>query len=437
MANANLLAQMTSLGDAQGVGVLSNAMAQGQNMATQREALQNSREDRARKNELLAAFPAAIKGDPNALEAVGRADPQAYLSLQEHQTKMQEAQRAQAQVRLQRFAGAALYGLDSVEKAPEADRQNAYVDIVTRLAQMDPEAFHGLGGAPQQYDANWAKQAKTSLLPMALGDKLNDYIAKSQEPKKYNNPVSGVNPKTGKAEFRQFSDDGSSMPVTDLAPPPKNSGFSFSTNPDGTVEFSENGGPLPGMAKPTQNALEEKLVTSQAGLDRLRGIRGQFKPEYQTWEGKLQGAWSAIKDKAGVDLPAAEKQQFGEYSAYQASVLDNLNRHIKDITGASMSVQEASRITKSMPSPDDGPTAFQSKLDRTMKDLTRAQARAYYTLKNGLTMDSVGMGEIDGVIRKRGSEIEAAMKKAQPDAKDEEIKASVKKQLMREFGLGQ
>lgn len=179
MASANLLAMMTNLGSGTDENALLRGMAAGQGMAAQRQDMQNNREDRARKNELLTAFPAAIKGDPNALEAVGRADPQAYLSLQEHQTKMQEMQRKQAEVRLQRFAGAALYGLDSIEKAPEADRPNAYADIVTRLSQMDPEAFHGLGGAPQQYDANWVKQAKNGLLPMAMGpEKMAEHLAK-------------------------------------------------------------------------------------------------------------------------------------------------------------------------------------------------------------------------------------------------------------------
>lgn len=174
MANPNLLALIAAGGPAGPNDNFSKSVARGQ-------AINEARDASARKNELLNAFPAAIKGDPNALEAVGRADPQAYMGIQEHQMKAQEAQRKQLEARVQQYAGASLYALDQVEKAPEANRQAAYQQLLPSVAQIDPELFKAMGPPPAQYDPMWAHQARARLLPLALGDKFNDFLAKGQE----------------------------------------------------------------------------------------------------------------------------------------------------------------------------------------------------------------------------------------------------------------
>lgn len=364
-----------------------------------------------RRNALMERSLEQKMGMESKLFEQGQEDRQRGISAEQRQMLQQEVMGAAA----------------GVIMAPSEKRAQAYAAGRQYLNERYPGAIN----LPEQYDEGTFLGAVAPLFPKEVMAKI---VQDKFQGTKYNNPVAGVDAK-GKPVFRQFGDDGTSRDVDGFAPPPKAPGLSFSTNPDGTIDFSE-GGPLPGMAKPTVNALEEKLVSSQAGLDRLRGIRAQFKPEYQTWEGRFKGFVGDIKDKLG-QLPEEERKGYGEFKSYQSSTLDNLNRYIKDITGASMSVQEAQRITASMPNLEDGPTAFQSKMDSVMKDLGRAQARAYYTLKRGLQLDSIGIEQIDDVIRKRGKELEATVKKGQPDAKDAEVQATVKQQLMREFGLGQ
>lgn len=362
-----------------------------------------------RRNALMERSIEQKMGMESKLFEQGQEDRQRQLTAQDRQILQQEVMGAAA----------------GVIMAPPEKRAQAYKAGKQYLDQRYPGAFN----LPDEYDEGQFLGSVAPLFPQEVMAKI---VQERFKPQKFGAPHAGVDA-NGKPVFFQTDDDGNVRNPPGIQPPPKSPGLSVRL-PDGT-EISE-GGPLPGMAKPTVNALEEKLVSSQAGLDRLRGIRAQFKPEYQTWEGRFKGFVGDIKDKLGK-LPESERKAYGDFKAYQSSALDNLNRYIKDITGASMSVQEVARITASMPNLDDGPTAFQSKLDSVMRDLGRAQARAYYTLKGGLRLDSVGLEQIDDVIRRRGKELEATVKSGQPDAKPEEIQAAVKQQLMREFGLGQ
>lgn len=424
MANPNILMLLAQGGAAGPNDTFSRASARGAQIDAMRDERARMAEETGRKRNVLEAFPAALRGDENALAMVAQNDPQTAISLQDHHARLAEAKRKETQQRLQRFSGAALVALDRIEGAPEAERQRAYESMIPAVAQLDPEVFQGLGGAPQQYSPEWAAQARTGLLPLALGEEGMQKLLSAR--------MQGGDDTADIKNWKQAQKDGYKGSFMEYQKENKGRGLAI-TLPDGTT--IAEGGPLPTMGKPAQNTLEEKIITSQAGLDRLRGIASKFKPEYQTWEGKLKGGVASLKDKAGVDMTDEDKKYLGDFESYRGDVLNNLNLYIKDITGASMSVQEAGRITRSMPNDDDGPTQFQSKLASTMKNLGRVQARAYYTLAKGLSLDKIGLEQIDDVIRKRGSELEGELKGKMAGASDEDVKTAVKQQLKREFGL--
>lgn len=428
MANPNILALIAQGGPAGPNDHFARVSAIGASIDAQRADTAMRREEMGRKRNVLEAFPAAMRGDENALALVAQNDPQTALSLQTHQAALAQAKQKEGQERLQRFSGAMLYTLDGIDKLPPEQRQAAYESGVMRVAEMDPETFGGLGlnQLPGQYDPRVTEQARAMLVPFALGDKLNDLLSAQMK--------GGGDDTADIKNWKQAQKDGYKGSFMAYQKENKGRGLAI-TLPDGTT-ISE-GGPLPGMGKPAQNKLEETLITSQAGLDRLRGIASKFKPEYQTWEGKLKGGIASLKDKAGVDITDEDKKYLGDFESYRADVLGNLNLYIKDITGAAMSEPEAKRIQATMPNDTDGPTQFQSKLASTMKNLGRVQARAYYTLARGLSLDKIGLEQIDDVIRKRGSELEDDLKGKMAGASDDEVKAAVKQQLMREFGLGQ
>ena len=208
MANQNLLAQIAG-----GAGYVSQE--QRAQSAQRGEQFQWQREDRQRQTNLLKAFPAAVGGDQNALAAVAQSDPQTFMGLQTHHAKLAETQRKQAEARLQQFSQAALYGLDSVQKAPEAERQAAYEQIIGRVAELDPEAYQKLGGAPQQYDPAWVRQAQSTLLPMAMGqEKFSAFLAERQkQPEARNLQIEEIGVDGGMFQKVQMMADGTTKPL--------------------------------------------------------------------------------------------------------------------------------------------------------------------------------------------------------------------------------
>jgi hypothetical protein len=163
MASPNILA-----GIAAGGGVLEGA-ERAQQRTQRNELMRFQREDRQRQSQLLKAFPGAVAGDQNALALVAQSDPQTFMDLQTHHAKLAEAKRAEQQQRVQQFAGASLYGLENVRKAPAEQRQALYQQTVQQLQQLDPETFQQLGGAPQQYDESFVQAVTPRLLAIALG----------------------------------------------------------------------------------------------------------------------------------------------------------------------------------------------------------------------------------------------------------------------------
>lgn len=218
-------------------------------------------------------------------------------------------------------------------------------------------------------------------------------------------------------------------------PEPQKTGTSLTVGPDGTVQFNDGvTGASPTLAKPTANALEETIVKSQAGLDRLRNIQRSFDPKFLNLQHQVGSAVAGLKDKVGI-ASDADKQTVAQYEGFKSKTLNNLNLYIKDITGAAMSETEAARIKSAVPSLEDGPTAFKAKMDSTIHDLSRAQARAYYTRKNGLDMSAVPLSNMDQIIDEYGANVERQIKAANPSLEQTEIDKLAHEQVRRAFGM--
>ena len=169
--------------------------------------------------------------------------------------------------------------------------------------------------------------------------------------------------------------------------------------PDGVV-FSVNGVEIPGSAiEPTiqktaevdlttrtQSTLEESITNATEGLARLNEIDRTVRSEFLTFPGKLRGFVNEVADKINPALLNDEEKQFLEdYKTFQKTAFDNINRYIKEITGAQMSEFEADRLRRGIPDPErDGPTAFNAKLKQSIRELMLAQARANRALQQGL-----------------------------------------------------
>lgn len=207
-----------------------------------------------------------------------------------------------------------------------------------------------------------------------------------------------------------------------------------------TVNLPPNAPLIPG--KTGQNKVDEGLLDTGMRLQALSAIERQFKPEYQQLGTRWNAMALSIKDKVGLtDLDPGQKQFLGEFSSYKRNAIDSMNQYIKSVTGAAMTNAEAERILKGLPNAGtglfdgDSPTEFKAKMDDAIRQTRLAEARLVYIKRNGLTIGDVSLDRMPRLMNERGAEVEAAIKKQQPQIKDADLRKLVKRNLAQEFGL--
>jgi hypothetical protein len=215
----------------------------------------------------------------------------------------------------------------------------------------------------------------------------------------------------------------------------RNQGLSV-TLPDGT-EITSGGQPF-ALPKPTQNKLGDAYADSVAGMQRLQSMVSGFDPQFLTYGGKFKGQWSSIKAKVPEvfgQLSPEDQQYLQRYTSWSSDTLDNLNRYVKDITGASMSVQEAERIKASIPNQDDDPVSFQSKLDTTMKRLSLVAARSAYLLSNpAQSIGDISLDRMQAIITDRANALYTGY--LQQGISEQEARQRALQEARAQFGLG-
>ena len=194
------------------------------------------------------------------------------------------------------------------------------------------------------------------------------------------------------------------------------------------------------LSKTTAGEVEKGVLSDADAISRLNNITASYKPEYQKIPYRGAQAWSAAKDRV-LKLPEPEKRQLTDYSKYRQNSLQNLNKTIKDLTGAAMGVQEADRIMASLPNAGtgifdgDSPTEFEAKLDNAVQQTKYALARKNYALKQGIkekAWEKIDLSDMPSIVNKRADEIASAYKL---DPEKPSDKATIKRQLAAEFGI--
>jgi len=202
-----------------------------------------------------------------------------------------------------------------------------------------------------------------------------------------------------------------------LAPVPKpQRGLRIQSDGQGGFSLYEGDG-AQGVAltKPTEGKLQATAVDAQSGIDRLSGIRQGFDPKWLTYTEQAKQFANNVRQKAAglpfvSKLSPQEEADLAAFSSFKSDTLDNLNLYIKEITGAAMGVEEAKRIVSTLPSLDDSPAAFQSKLNRTEERLRLVLARSVYTQKQGIKFDAMPIEQMRGIINRRGDELARELK---------------------------
>jgi len=228
----------------------------------------------------------------------------------------------------------------------------------------------------------------------------------------------------------------------------KSKGMDIQFDDNGVISSITQGGDASKYSKKATGTIEEKLFNAREGLARLQSIDDGFRDEFQETPARLGIAWSGLKESMGVDLDPEDRAQLEDYSTYKMNSIENINRYIKEITGAQMSEAEATRLRKGIPDPGDSwyngdsPTEFRSKMAAQTKNLRSASARYTYALKNGWDMNpdnlekSLPLNKMEDLIEERGQALERQIRARRPDLSEGAIEGFVSQQLSSEFGLG-
>lgn len=204
------------------------------------------------------------------------------------------------------------------------------------------------------------------------------------------------------------------------------------------------------LGKEVRNKVDEAEFNATQQLARLKAIRDGFKPEYQTFEGQMKQFGVGIADSFETlrgKLDPATLQKHAEYKAWASDAYDNMNRYIKEITGAAMSEVEAQRIRKAIPDPqNDGPTAFKAKMEAAVKQGQLAIARMRFLRQNGFNGQPWGgtaedaarmlpLDRMNTMIRADTSKLLQQLKAQNPSVPEDQIRGNVRNIIRARYGL--
>lgn len=329
-----------------------------------------------------------------------------------------------------------------IEQLPPEQRAAAYESIRSQVAptwkgsQPWPEVFNDQVGSMLQFAKTqvYGDQMVKSDLDRQKAIEIEGIKARGKAP-----TIKTFNLPNGTQVDREFR-DGKWVDVG--APAPRWSdrkGLSV-TLPDGTVISEGMSGDI---TNKTRGAIEERKYNSVESLSRLSAIESEFRPEFLQLGPRWQAMATGWKEKVGAPVSEDDKKAVQEFSKFKRASISNVNRTIKEITGAAMGVQEAQRITAELPNPGQGlfdgdaPTAFKAKLDSAVKDTKRAIMRSNYALANNMDPLKTGieLADVDALVDSRGEEVEQVLRQQNPNAAQEMIDMQVRDQLAKEFGL--
>ena len=186
------------------------------------------------------------------------------------------------------------------------------------------------------------------------------------------------------------------------------------------------------LTKKTQSVLEGKILDTHIAFGRLKDIGDSFKPKFQTSTYRAKMLTLQGKAKSGIfDLSQSERAELTEFMNFKLDSVDNMNRYIKEITGAQMSEGEAKRLIKGIPNPGTGlfdgddPVSFAAKMNRLKMKLRTSLARLIWMRRHGIISPYEGVMKPDGSMHKNVLSLPAMRKKI--DSRYRKLKAKFKK----------
>jgi hypothetical protein len=228
--------------------------------------------------------------------------------------------------------------------------------------------------------------------------------------------------------------------------------MTYKKDPAKAAEMLEKWANPQTMSKPAQHDIDKAEIGFTNLLGAFNEIQRLYDPKYLQGSPKIQYAINNIRDKwtpetwKNLQLTPGEAEDLRKYEQFAATSMNNLNTRLKELSGTAVTESEMNRILRELPSPGtgpfsgDGPTAFKAKLDQGMRLAKMGIARQRYLRANNFSGDvnaaanSIPLEEMPKVIQRRGDAIQKIIEETNPGAPPDAIKASVRQQLVKEFG---
>lgn len=194
-----------------------------------------------------------------------------------------------------------------------------------------------------------------------------------------------------------------------------------------------------GVTTASRTKMEGLALDLDEGISRLGDIRRSVKASYLTTGGQLKNQGRQILSRLGVQLGDAAVEEMTKQGTFETYVNDNVNRRIKELTGAAMGVEEAKRIIKSVPNLEQDPVTFMAVLEANENAIKAARMRLRYFSKQGLQWQPgsteeppIALEDFISMANRRASEIKAEVRAEFSGADEADIKAATLERLQAE-----
>ena len=144
-----------------------------------------------------------------------------------------------------------------------------------------------------------------------------------------------------------------------------------------------------GLSKADYSKKVLSQFSAQENIRELENVKAGFQDRFLTLQGKFGLLGAKFLDTIGSSNPK-HKQFITEQTRWKTDAWNQVNKYIKEITGAQMSEAEAKRILNALPNPTTdifkltSPTEYKSALDTALRNAKMAVARQQYFLNKGL-----------------------------------------------------
>jgi hypothetical protein len=191
-----------------------------------------------------------------------------------------------------------------------------------------------------------------------------------------------------------------------------------------------------------ENDKAEMGLTNQVA--RLEVMRSKYNEKFLEAPTQIKMWGDTLLSKMGA-LNPKDRKYLSDYVEFRRASAENMNRFIKEATGATVGVEEAKRLMTETPNAGSGivdgddPVTFKTNLEGSLKSSKFAIARARYLRTKGFTGKpweaGLELGQMQDVIDQTLAPEKQRILNANPNITPQQLKQQLLAVQKREFGI--